>query len=205
MSHIKDEEGIQNLDPTINVTSTGSAPISQHYSSETSSSDLQKDSNPTSQLPYPVSAAVVTPDSISVTLAASATVIATPSNNFPITATAAAPVNSDNFFSRVRYFIYLFIIHWVILYFFSQLMKAAIWTGMAIFNVLERVGETVVSVLGIDDSRYQDMLDTMTEDELARARAVQAEREAEYDRVRCIKELRQKEQGELAIMEEGSS
>jgi hypothetical protein len=185
MSHIKDEEGIQNPDPTINVTSTGSAPISQHYSSETWSSDLQKDSNSASQLPYPVSAAVVSPDLISVTLAAPATVIATPSSNVPITATAAAPVNSDNVFSR--------------------LTKAATWTGMAIFNVLERVGETVVSVLGIDDSRYQDILDTMTEDELARARAVQAEREAEYDRVRCIKELRQKEHGELAIMEEGSS
>lgn len=71
--------------------------------------------------------------------------------------------------------------------------------------MLERVGETVVSVLGLDDSRYQDVLDGMTEDEMRRARAVQAEREAEFERVRSIRELRQKSQEELAVMEEGNT
>lgn len=70
---------------------------------------------------------------------------------------------------------------------------------------MERVGEAVVSVLGLDESRYQDVLDYMTEEEMDQARRVQEEREAEYERVRSIREMRQREANGLIPMEEGSS
>lgn len=67
------------------------------------------------------------------------------------------------------------------------------------------MGEAVVSVLGLDESRYQDVLDNMTEEEMDQARRVQEEREAEYARVRSIREMRQREANGLIPMEEGSS
>ena len=42
------------------------------------------------------------------------------------------------------------------------------------------MGEGVVSVLGLDDSRFQDVLDNMTEEERQHAEAVNAERQQEY-------------------------
>lgn len=51
---------------------------------------------------------------------------------------------------------------------------------MTIFAGIEYVGEAVVSVLGLDDSRYQDVLDNMTEEEMEHARQVHEEREREY-------------------------
>lgn len=70
---------------------------------------------------------------------------------------------------------------------------------------MERVGETVVSVLGLDDSHFQDVIDGMTEEEMERARQVQAEREAEFERVRSIRELRQQNTDGLVTLEEGAS
>lgn len=86
-----------------------------------------------------------------------------------------------------------------------QLSSMSIWLGTTIFTTMERIGETVVDVLGLDESRYQDVLDTMTEEEMQRAKEVQAEREAEYERVKCIKEARQQSQGHLSVMEEGQT
>ena len=50
---------------------------------------------------------------------------------------------------------------------------------MFIFRGMEWVGEGVVSVLGLDNSRFQDVLDGMTEEEMEIARAVQRQREQE--------------------------
>lgn len=47
-------------------------------------------------------------------------------------------------------------------------------------EIAENVGEGVVSVLGLDDSHFQDVLDGMTEEEMNRAIAVHAERQEEY-------------------------
>lgn len=46
---------------------------------------------------------------------------------------------------------------------------------------MEIVGETVASILGIDDSKYQDIIDGMTPEEWEAALAVQAIREREYE------------------------
>lgn len=74
------------------------------------------------------------------------------------------------------------------------------WFGQKVFDAVEYIGEGVVSVLGkekpcdtliakfplillhskgLDESRYQDVLDGMTEEEMARAQQVHEEREAE--------------------------
>jgi hypothetical protein len=45
---------------------------------------------------------------------------------------------------------------------------------------VEKVGEVVVSILGLDDSRYQDVLDGMTPREMQEAERVNAQREEEY-------------------------
>lgn len=54
------------------------------------------------------------------------------------------------------------------------------WLGTKIFDGIEKVGEAVVSVLGLDDSRYQDVLETMTPREMQAAERVHMEREEEY-------------------------
>ncbi len=43
------------------------------------------------------------------------------------------------------------------------------------------VGETIVSVLGLEESMYQDVLDNMNEEEMRAAEKVNAERSAEHD------------------------
>lgn len=53
------------------------------------------------------------------------------------------------------------------------------WFGSQVFQTIEYIGEGVVSVLGLDESRYQDVLDNMTETELQHAQQVHEEREAE--------------------------
>lgn len=88
---------------------------------------------------------------------------------------------------------------------FGKFTRSASWFGLAVLSGMERVGEAVVSVLGLDESRYQDVLDNMTEEEMDQARRVQEEREAEYERVRSIREMRQREANGLIPMEEGSS
>lgn len=54
------------------------------------------------------------------------------------------------------------------------------WLGGKLFEGIEWVGETVVSVLGLDDSRYQDILDNMTPREMQIAENIHAQREEEY-------------------------
>lgn len=55
---------------------------------------------------------------------------------------------------------------------------------MSIFTTVERIGESVVSVLGLDDSRFQDVLDGMTEDQREEAEAIHAERSREYEQLK---------------------
>lgn len=61
-----------------------------------------------------------------------------------------------------------------------KFVKNATWFGLKVFAGIEYVGETVVSVLGLDDSHYQEMLDNMTEREMEVAQQVHEEREKEY-------------------------
>jgi hypothetical protein len=52
--------------------------------------------------------------------------------------------------------------------------------GLKLFNIVEYIGESVVSFLGIDDSMFQDVLDNMTEEEMKLACEVDFERQEEY-------------------------
>eukprot|EP01031_Cornospumella_fuschlensis_P031196 gene31196-37703_t len=54
------------------------------------------------------------------------------------------------------------------------------WLGQRVYASVEAVGETVVAILGLDDSRYQDILDDMTPREAQMALHVHEQREAEY-------------------------
>ncbi len=54
------------------------------------------------------------------------------------------------------------------------------WLGSKVADGVDWVGEGVASVIGLDDSRFQDVLDNMTEEEMAAAEAVNKEREQEY-------------------------
>ncbi len=60
------------------------------------------------------------------------------------------------------------------------MMRNLEWFGKKIFDTVEAIGEGVVSVLGLDDSRYQDVLDGMTEEEMEIAERINREREQEY-------------------------
>jgi hypothetical protein len=57
----------------------------------------------------------------------------------------------------------------------SRSFAVSFWSG------IERVGEGVVALLGLDDSLYQDVLDNMTDRELDNAAAVHRERQQEYE------------------------
>lgn len=59
-------------------------------------------------------------------------------------------------------------------------MKTLSWVGTKVAETVDYVGEGVVSVLGLDDSRFQDVIDNMTEEEREHAEAVHAERQQEY-------------------------
>jgi hypothetical protein len=54
------------------------------------------------------------------------------------------------------------------------------WMGHKIATGVDRVGEAVVSVIGIDDSMFQDVLDNMTDEQMEAAIALNEEREKEY-------------------------
>ena len=75
------------------------------------------------------------------------------------------------------------------------------WFGKQVFDSIEYVGEGVVSFLGLDDSRYQDVLDNMTEEEMNTARQVHEEREAENR----LLQLTQQSQQETEDLEQAPS
>lgn len=70
----------------------------------------------------------------------------------------------------------------------QKVARAMSWFGCKVFAGMEWVGEGVVSLLGLDESRFQDVLDGMDEDEMAAARAVNAKRQEEYRQMGIITE-----------------
>ena len=70
-------------------------------------------------------------------------------------------------------------------------MRNLTWFGKKVFDAIETVGEGVVSVLGLDDSHYQDVLDGMTEEEMEVAERINREREEEYMIYKAKKEHEQ--------------
>mmetsp|Transcript_124432 Transcript_124432/g.244051 ORF Transcript_124432/g.244051 Transcript_124432/m.244051 type:complete len:216 (+) Transcript_124432:112-759(+) len=64
----------------------------------------------------------------------------------------------------------------------TTFMQRISWLGGKVLDIAERVGEGVVSFLGLDDSHFQDVLDNMTEEEIAAAVEVNNQRNDEYRR-----------------------
>ena len=58
-----------------------------------------------------------------------------------------------------------------------RIWNCAKWTGLKIFNTMDAIGEVVCHVLGLDDSRYQYVIDGMDENDWRIAREVQAKKD----------------------------
>ena len=65
----------------------------------------------------------------------------------------------------------------------SQAVEFSIWAFHKAVSVCEYIGEAVASAIGLDDSRYQEYLDAMSEEEMRYAQAVNEERIAEDQQV----------------------
>ena len=59
----------------------------------------------------------------------------------------------------------------------ARIWTCAKWTGLKIFNTMDAIGEVVCHVLGLDDSRYQYVIDGMDENDWRIAREVQAKKD----------------------------
>ena len=59
----------------------------------------------------------------------------------------------------------------------SRVWSCAKWTGLKIFNTMDAIGEVVCHMLGLDDSRYQYVIDGMDENDWRVAREVQARKD----------------------------
>jgi hypothetical protein len=59
----------------------------------------------------------------------------------------------------------------------ARIWSCAKWTGLKIFNTMDAIGEVVCHVLGLDDSRYQYVIDGMDENDWRVAREVQAKKD----------------------------
>ena len=61
----------------------------------------------------------------------------------------------------------------------SQAFRGMQWTGNVLLKGMETIGEHIVTFIGIDQSHFQDVLDSMTPEELAHAQRINEERERE--------------------------
>lgn len=69
---------------------------------------------------------------------------------------------------------------------FTNIFNNFIHGSTTIYRGMEMIGEVLVSLLGLDQSRYQYVIDGMTAEDWERAREVQKRREEEYARVSLI-------------------
>jgi hypothetical protein len=83
-----------------------------------------------------------------------------------------------------------------------SLLHGMEWFATTIFHGMEYVGETFVSILGLDDSKFQDVLDGMSAEEMKIAEDINETREQEYrDHERQQAEEKEREgDPELALM-----
>jgi len=54
-----------------------------------------------------------------------------------------------------------------------------IWVATKVYSCLEMIGEAVANVIGLNDSKYQWVIDSMDEDDWRIAKEVQSRRKAE--------------------------
>ncbi len=62
---------------------------------------------------------------------------------------------------------------------YDRILSGLYWLGTKIFFGMESVGNVVVSVLGLDQSRYQYVIDGMTQEDWKLAKQVQQKRDLE--------------------------
>ncbi len=62
---------------------------------------------------------------------------------------------------------------------YDRILSGLYWLGTKIFFGMESVGNVVVSVLGLDQSRYQYVIDGMTQEDWKIAKEVQQKRDLE--------------------------
>jgi hypothetical protein len=71
--------------------------------------------------------------------------------------------------------------------------------GSLIIERLEGIGETIADVIGLDDSKFQYVADSMTDEDWERARAVQQQREEEDVILRISSTMNALESGDITI------
>ena len=59
----------------------------------------------------------------------------------------------------------------------SRIWVCARWTGLKVFYTMDYIGEIVCHVLGLDESRYQYVIDGMDENDWRQAREIQARKD----------------------------
>ena len=59
----------------------------------------------------------------------------------------------------------------------SRIWTCARWTGLKVFYTMDYIGEIVCHVLGLDESRYQYVIDGMDENDWRQAREIQARKD----------------------------
>ena len=62
---------------------------------------------------------------------------------------------------------------------YDRVLSGLYWLGTKIFFGMESIGNVVVSVLGLDQSRYQYVIDGMTQEDWKLAKQVQQKRDLE--------------------------
>ena len=62
---------------------------------------------------------------------------------------------------------------------YDRVISGLYWLGTKIFFGMESVGNVVVSILGLDQSRYQYVIDGMTQEDWKIAKEVQQKRDLE--------------------------
>jgi len=71
----------------------------------------------------------------------------------------------------------------------TRVWHRSVWFLGQALGVAEYCGEVVANLLGINESRYQYVMDSMSEGDWEKARKVNEEREREWAEVRANKEI----------------
>ena len=80
---------------------------------------------------------------------------------------------------------------------YDRVLSGLYWLGTKIFFGMESIGNVVVSVLGLDQSRYQYVIDGMTQEDWKLARQVQQKRDLEVQYGKDSSLLKELENGAI--------
>lgn len=80
---------------------------------------------------------------------------------------------------------------------YDRVLSGLYWLGTKIFFGMESIGNVVVSVLGLDQSRYQYVIDGMTQEDWKLAKQVQQKRDLEVQYGKDSNLLKELENGAI--------